>query len=180
MRALRLEDLPRYDYDDYKTWEGRWELINGVPYSMSPSPTFEHQNISQNISYELKRLLKKCKDCKSVIALDWIVSDNTIVCPDNVILCNETQSKFIQTPPKVIFEVLSPSTKKKDRTIKYDIFQEQGVKYYILLEPKGNFAEVYKLTNGFYKLKGEFTDEEYIFNLDECKINFSFKNIFES
>jgi len=178
MGALRLEDLPHYTYDDYKMWEGKWELIDGVPYSMSPSPIFEHQDISSNISYELKSLLKDCKKCKSILAVDWIVSDDTVVCPDNSIVCEDITSKFIETTPKIIFEVLSPSTKKVDRNRKYNLFQEKGVKYYILVEPKGNFAEVYELVNGYYKLKGELTEEIFIFDLDECKIEFNFKNIF--
>ncbi len=180
MSALRLEDLPRYSYDDYKLWDGKWELIEGIAYSMAPSPIFEHQNISQNIAYELKEKLKDCKDCKAVLAVDWIISEDTTVCPDNAIVCNKEKTNFIQTVPEVIFEVLSPSTKKKDRTIKYNIFQEQGVKYYVLVEPKGNFAEVYKLVNGYYKLEGEFMDEEYLFEMNDCKINFEFQNIFEN
>ena len=179
MGALRLEDLPHYTYDDYKIWEGKWELIDGIPFAMAPSPIFEHQDISSNISYELKSLLKECRKCKSVLAVDWIVSDDTVVCPDNSVVCGEIKSKFIETTPKIIFEVLSPSTKKIDRNRKYNLFQEKGVKYYILVEPKGNFAEVYKLENSFYKLKGEFTDEKYKFELEDCKIEFDFKNIFE-
>lgn len=178
MGALRLDDLPRYTYDDYKIWKGKWEVIEGVPYAMAPSPIFEHQNISAEISYELKNILKQCKNCTSVLAVDWKISDETTVCPDNSVVCNDIKTNFIEDVPQIIFEVLSPSTKKKDRTIKYNIFQEQGVKYYILVEPKGNFAEVYKLTNGFYKLEGEFTSEKYIFEIDDCKIEFNFKNIF--
>jgi hypothetical protein len=30
--ALRTEDLPYYTYDDYVQWEGRWELIRGIPF----------------------------------------------------------------------------------------------------------------------------------------------------
>jgi len=180
MGALRLEDLPRYSYDDYKLWEGKWELIEGVAYSMEPSPISTHQDISGNIHIELKEKLKNCKNCKAILAVDWIISDDTTVCPDNAIVCSKEKIEFIQTVPEVIFEVLSPSTKKKDRTIKYNIFQEQGVKYYILVEPKGNFAEVYKLINGYYKLEGEFTDEKYLFEFNNCKINFEFKNIFEN
>ncbi|MEA3512402.1 MAG: Uma2 family endonuclease [Campylobacterota bacterium] len=179
MGALRLEDLPRYDYDDYKIWEGRWELIDGIAYAMAPSPIDIHQDVSGNIHIELKSLLKKCKNCKASLAVDWKISNETVVCPDNSIVCNKEKTNFIETVPEVIFEVLSPSTKKKDRTIKYNIFQEQGVKYYILVEPKGSFAEVYKLINGYYKLEGEFTDENYTFEVDDCEINFEFKNIFE-
>lgn len=41
--ALKIEDLPHYTYDDYAQWEGRWEIIEGVPYAMSPAPTIKHQ-----------------------------------------------------------------------------------------------------------------------------------------
>lgn len=46
MGAIKLEDIPRYTYDDYKQWEGQWELISGVAYAMSPAPMIEHQSIS--------------------------------------------------------------------------------------------------------------------------------------
>jgi Uma2 family endonuclease len=59
--------------------------------------------------------------------------------------------------PEIIFEVLSLSTKNVDRNRKYNLFQENGVKYYIIVEPKGKFAEVYRLENGFYRLQGAFT-----------------------
>ena len=166
MATVRVEDLPHYSYDDYKIWEGRWELIDGIAYAMAPSPIFAHQNITAEISYELKSILKKCKKCKSVLAVDWKIADDTVVCPDNSVVCSEITTDFIEDVPKIIFEVLSPSTKKVDRNRKYNLFQEQGVKYYILVEPKGNFAEVYELKNHFYKLQGEFTNETYSFDLD--------------
>ena len=179
MGALRIEDLPHYTYDDYKIWEGRWEIIDGIAFAMAPSPIFEHQEISANISYELKNSLKNCHACKSVLAVDWIISDDTVVCPDNAVVCSKIKSNFIKTVPEIIFEVLSPSTKKTDRNRKYNLYQEQGVKYYILVDPKGSFAEVYKLENTFYKIQGEFKDEKYKFNLKDCIVDFNFSNIFQ-
>jgi len=178
MGALKLEDLPHYTYDDYKQWEGRWELIDGIAYAMSPSPIYEHQNISAEISYELKTILKNCTKCKSVLAVDWKIADDTVVCPDNSVICLSQPTDFIEVAPKIIFEVLSPSTKNIDRNRKYHLFQENGVKYYVIVEPKGKFAEVYKLENGYYRLQGEFTIEKYLFELDECSIEFDFNNIF--
>ena len=178
MSALR-DEFPHYTYDDYKIWEGNWELIDGIAYAMAPSPIFEHQDISGNIHIELKSQLKKCKNCKSVLAVDWIVSDDTVVCPDNSVVCSEFKTNFIKSTPKVIFEILSPSTKRVDRNRKYNLYQEEGVEYYVMVEPKGNFAEVYRLENGFYKLKGEFTDESFIFEFDGCQVELSFGNIFE-
>jgi Uma2 family endonuclease len=178
MSALRIEDLPHYTYDDYVLWKGRWEIIDGIAYAMAPSPIFEHQDISGNISSELKSILKKYKNLTSTLAVDWKIADDTVVCPDNSVVCSKIETNFIEETPSIIFEVLSPSTKKTDRNRKYNLFQEQGVKYYILVEPKGSFAEVYKLENGYYKLQGEFTDEVYTFKLDECNIAFNFSHIF--
>jgi hypothetical protein len=43
--ALKLEDLPHYTYDDYLQWEGRWELIRGIPFAMVPAPVIRHQDL---------------------------------------------------------------------------------------------------------------------------------------
>jgi len=179
MGAIRLEDLPHYTYDEYKMWEGRWELIYGIPYAMSPSPIYRHQDISGKIFLELNEKLKGCTNCTSVLATDWIISNDTTVCPDNFIVCDMNENdKFITKTPSIIFEVLSPATKKKDRTTKYELYQEQGIKYYILVEPTGNFTEVYELIDGRYKLQGEIKDSSFNFTLENCKFDFNFKQIF--
>ncbi len=40
--ALKMEDLPHYTYDEYVQWEGRWELIRGIPVAMVPMPVMKH------------------------------------------------------------------------------------------------------------------------------------------
>ena len=50
--------LPHYTYDDYCNWEGRWELIEGIPYAMSPLPIPKHQIIANNLSAEFRFALK--------------------------------------------------------------------------------------------------------------------------
>jgi hypothetical protein len=42
-----IKALPHYTYDDYVHWEGLWEIINGIPYAMSPTPTLRHQFIAE-------------------------------------------------------------------------------------------------------------------------------------
>ncbi len=49
-----IEYLPHYTYEDYKQWEGKWELIGGVAYAIALAPMIEHQIISNNIAWELK------------------------------------------------------------------------------------------------------------------------------
>ena len=40
--AKRIDEI--FTYGDYRLWpeEERWELIDGVPYSMSPGPMRRH------------------------------------------------------------------------------------------------------------------------------------------
>jgi len=61
LAVLKIEDLPHYNYDDYALWEGKWEIINGVPYAMTPASSVKHQYISQRIAAHLGNLLKNCK-----------------------------------------------------------------------------------------------------------------------
>jgi len=180
MGALKEEYLPHYTYRDYCQWEGDWELIYGVAYAMSPSPTFQHQDINAKILFEFMQYLKNCKKCKVVAEVDWNISNDTVLRPDISVVCNMlNRGKFIHQTPNVIFGILSPSTKKQDRHLKYDIYEEYGVEYYIIVEPQKKEAEVYKLQDKTYKLEGIFTKEAYTFRLDECEIGISFANIFE-
>ncbi len=52
--ALSHKILPNYTYDDYSHWEGKWEIIEGIPYAMSPSPSPLHQRITAHLIYTSK------------------------------------------------------------------------------------------------------------------------------
>ena len=66
MRLLKNKYLPHYNYDDYKVWEGDWELIGGTAYAMSPAPMKKHQRVSNKISWQLEEMLKDCKNCEAI------------------------------------------------------------------------------------------------------------------
>jgi hypothetical protein len=50
--------LPSYTYDDYAHWEGRWELIDGIPFAMSPLPSPKHQRIASELRFQLRDAIK--------------------------------------------------------------------------------------------------------------------------
>ena len=180
MEACKEAFLPSYRYEDYKQWEGDWELIGGIAYAMSPAPSIEHQEINSKIIYQMMHQLKACKQCKVLPEVDWKIDEETVVRPDTLVVCNlESNGAYLNKTPEIIFEVLSPATKKKDRNLKSLLYAKSGVKYYILVEPAGNFAEVYKLENGKYYLEGEFKEQSYSFEFEGCKVTFLFKEIFE-
>lgn len=54
---------PQFTYDDYLLWEGRWELIDGMPYPMSPAPGPYHQTINGNLYTTFRGALRNgCAD----------------------------------------------------------------------------------------------------------------------
>jgi Uma2 family endonuclease len=180
MLAMKEEYLPHYTYDDYALWEGDWELVDGIAYAMSPAPTIEHQEINGNIFLALRDAMKACKKCKAISEIDWKTTEDTVVQPDTLVVCNlKNKGAYLSQSPEIIFEVLSPSTKKKDRNLKYHLYASEGVKYYIMVDPAGMFAEVYKLDGAIYRLEGEFKTENYTFDIEECSFDFSFEEVFD-
>jgi len=176
MSALVAYD-EHYSYNDYKIWEGDWELIDGFPYAMSPKPMIKHQQVSGNIYFELK-LKNKCKHCLLAQEIDYKIAQDTVVSPDVLVACgDDLGDKYLKKAPKVVFEILSPSTQKKDRTVKYNLYQKEGIKYYVIVDSVTKVAEIYLLEDFKYKLDKKITDKNYKFDIDNCTIDFEFKNI---
>ncbi|MBE0492292.1 MAG: Uma2 family endonuclease [Sulfurospirillum sp.] len=170
-----LDYLPHYTYEDYVQWEGKWEVIHGIAYAMSPAPMIKHQNISGKIAAELNSIFEKCKKCTALLPVDWKIKEDTIVQPDNLVICDKPASKtYISKAPKIIFEILSKSTAKKDLHVKYDIYEREGVNYYIIVDPDEELANVYKLNNGRYMKVCDATDEKVEFELKECDATLEF------
>lgn len=173
MGNVRLEDLPRYTYADYRHWEGRWELINGVAYAMSPAPSLLHQRVSQRIAVELERALQDCDACQALLPVDWKIADDTVVQPDNLVVCGELSGAYLTRPPRVIFEVLSPSTEYKDRTTKFRLYEQEAVSYYAIVNPAEQQVKVYRLRDDGRYIKIRDTGDETVeFDLGACRIMF--------
>jgi Uma2 family endonuclease len=176
---LTARELPHYTYEDYINWEGRWELIQGIPYAMSPSPGYTHQRISQRIARLLDEALDDCASCQAVLPVDWKIADDTVVQPDNMVLCYQPEGAFLTKAPSLIFEILSPSTSSKDRITKFNLYEEEGVDYYCIVDPETGTAKVYVLRDGRYVKLLDATDETVTFTLKECVVEFDFSGIWE-
>ena len=175
----KLSYIPKYTYEDYQHWEDPWELIEGIPYAMTPLPSIRHQNLSGNIHFQLKSLLKTCGQCRAFLPINWKISEDTILQPDNCVVCDEIVENYLTHAPILIFEILSPSTALKDKNIKYQLYQEQGVQYYIIVNPQTNGAEVFELKKQSYEKLADVRNETILFNLGECQISFDFSQIWD-
>lgn len=172
--------LPHYTYDEWVHWEGKWELIEGFPIAMSPAPVPAHQRAASTLRGELFIAIKKskCKKCVVYDPLDYKITDDTILVPDILIICGEIKKKYLDFPPSLVVEILSPSTALRDRHTKFELYQQQGVKYYLIVDTDKKSIEIYMLKNAAYSLQK--FNKFYTFQLDDnCAITPDMSNIFD-
>jgi len=153
---LRKEN-ERYTYADYVTWPGdeRWELLDGIPFDMSPAPSRYHQEISGNLFFEIKKFLKdkKCKiypapfDVRLPERQQTDEETMTVVQPDISVICDPAKldNKGCKGAPDFVVEIVSPDTVKKDMKYKLLLYEKHGVPEYWVVHPEENIVMVYKL-----------------------------------
>jgi Uma2 family endonuclease len=139
----------KYTYQDYLTWSDgeRWEIIESVPYNMSPAPRRSHQDVSLNVAALMKMALKGKKCIPYIAPTDVVLDDENVVQPDVFVVCDPKKltEKGIFGAPDVIFEILSPSSTQKDRWIKKRLYERFGVKEYIIIDIEAQYAERFLL-----------------------------------
>ncbi len=171
--------IKHYSYDDYAQWKGDWELIYGYPVMMTPSPVITHQMVAGSIYAELYDVLEECKECMVLMEQDWKISDETVVRPDVVVICNEPHEEYITKTPKIVVEVVSKSSAKRDETTKYELYKKEKVPYYIIVYPHDLKAKIYRLEDKKYSKVGDFGDEiAYLDEPNECKTQIDFERVF--
>lgn len=67
-----------------------------------------------------------------------------------------TDNRFWRGAPDLIVEVLSVSSTSKDRGVKFDVYEQSGVREYWLVDPLARYVEVYKLHNSIFTRTGLF------------------------
>ena len=179
LEALKLyENLPHYTYDDYEEWKGDWELIAGVPYAMAPAPVKRHQQLVGMIFTQVEEDTETCPECETLIDSDWKVDSQTVLKPDVALVCSDENPDFISKTPELIFEVLSPSTAKRDEGLKFSIYEEEGVHYYVLVDPDALIARIYENDDFTFRKVGEFDTDRYSFESSNCSITVDFGRLF--
>ena len=172
--------LPHYTLADYALWQGDWELWQGVPVAMSPSPFGRHQWVAGQIVRQFMNSLDAtCKDCFVLMETDWIVSEDTVVRPDIVIVCGPFPERHIVQPPRLIVEVLSPSTEEKDRTAKLNLYASQAVEFYLLVEPIAKYIEAFQRDAATGKYVTMLTADKLTFELGaDCVARLDLRSLF--
>lgn len=137
-----LRYRPHYTVADYSQWQGEWELWNGTAVAMSPSPLAPHERAVAKLVFQIESAFREqACGCATYDGLDWIVSDDTVVRPDVMVVCGRQPGRHLERPPILAIEVLSESTAEKDRTAKRDLYEAHQVADYLLVDPARQVIE---------------------------------------
>jgi Uma2 family endonuclease len=174
---MKPEFIPRYTYDDYVNWKEDWELIGGLPFSLLPSPVIRHGKVQAKANFQAQLSLQNNKGCNCLVLseIDWKINQETVVRPDMMIVCGEPKTDFLEFPPALNKEVFSPASRQKDRNIKIDLNQEQGVRYYLMADYERHTLEAYELTDNKYR---EVTKTSFLLE-PGCEVSFDVAGLWE-
>lgn len=141
------------------------EKVNGVIRDMSPAPGYRHGIINSNIFWMIKQGLKNSLCLVFMENLDFKYhpdENDDYLCPDVMVICDRSKLKggAYYGVPKFIVETLSPSTAKRDKTEKKDIYEKAGVGEYWIVSPQGKSVEIYYLKDGKYELEQDYILED--------------------
>ncbi|GMT49788.1 MAG: hypothetical protein IEMM0008_1327 [bacterium] len=167
--VMAVTKQKKWTYEEYYRLddEKRYEVIEGELIEMS-SPSSEHQIITGNLSSMIWVFLKE-NNLGQVIPspIDVIFDEQNTFQPDIVFISSKNkqiiQERGVFGPPDLVVEVLSKSTEKKDRGIKFKAYEKFGVKEYWLVDPRKRSMEVFVLE------KSTFISYNFVKNADPLK-----------
>ncbi|MDP1831071.1 MAG: Uma2 family endonuclease [Geothrix sp.] len=150
---------PGYTIEDWKLWDGRWEIINGVAYDMTPAPSPDHQRIASRLHVALVNALEEARlkpgggECETFFAPIDVFLDSGIVQPDLLVVCDPAKisTRGIEGAPDLVVEILSPSTAGKDVTRKRWTYEAAGVPEYLIVDPDERVGLLLNLAGGRYE-----------------------------
>jgi Uma2 family endonuclease len=139
------------------------ELIDGEVV-MSPAPKDRHQDVVGN-AYTLLRGLSGRAGGGAVrmAPLDVHLDESNVVQPDVFWVSGESdrcrlgEDGYWHGPPDLVIEVLSPSTARFDRTVKFLLYEKHAIREYWIIQPDLKQIEVWALDGVEYALRGTYT-----------------------
>ena len=168
-----------YTYADYYSWDDgkRYELIDGAAYLMEPSPKWEHQDVSTQLISQINGYLKgkpgKVFQSPFDVRLNADADDDTVLQPDIVVFCD--RSKLSGTgcvgAPDMVIEILSPSSRSRDKLVKFNQYLLAGVREYWIVDPDEKTVQACILKHGGYDIIMHVeADEVPVHVLHDCMI----------
>ena len=128
----------------------QYERLNGKYVAMS-RPKMNHARVAGNVFGFFDRTIDK--KYHLFYEPDLFLEDDNVI-PDIVVVSDISiiRSNGIYGAPDLVVEILSPSTLKRDKGYKMELYERSGVPEYWLVDPENKAIEIYHLTDGRYRL----------------------------
>jgi len=170
---------------EYLEWESKQEIrheyLDGEIIAMTGG-TIAHTKIYLNFYRALYAPLQ-LKGCE-VYTADVKVKnaqDSRYFYPDLVVTCDaqDLQAYNLIQNPKLIIEVLSPSTREYDRGDKFKYYRAfPSLQEYVLVDSESIFVEVYQRTEGKFWLYSDYIQGDTI-NLNSIDFSCTVEALYE-
>ena len=181
-----LPQEQRYSYADLLAWDDntRYELYDGRPVALA-SPSDVHQRISMALSVQLGSYLmgKKCNVYAAPFDVrlfegqgDSTEDVDTVLQPDLMVVCdqNKVDRRGIHGAPDLVIEILSPSSARYDKLVKFNLYQRAGVREYWIVDASSKSVQVFTLKDGYYRAAAYGADASVrVGILNDCTIDMS-------
>ncbi len=166
-RKLGYEDYERIPSDGK-----RYEILDGELY-VTPAPAPLHQRLSKR----LQRRLEDYFEARGIgevfnAPIDLILTKCDIVQPDLLVVGDPSHvtHRAIEGTPLLVVEVLSPSTRALDRSVKMRRYADLGILHYWVLDPDAERIECLRLEGGSYRTVVEATVPETLRHPDFAEL----------
>lgn len=77
--------------------------------------------------------------------IDWIVANDTVLRPDVIVIYGPAPETHVLATPALVVEILSAATRDRDLTVKRDIYEARGVRWYLIVDPGGDATAILRL-----------------------------------
>jgi Uma2 family endonuclease len=143
-RALTRRDLATMPDDGH-----RYELIDGT-LVVTPAPSMQHQATLARLHM---RLVARCPSEMRVLFAppDVALAEDTVLQPDLLVAgLPDSPTADLPAVPLLAVEVLAPSTRRLDLTLKRDRYEAAGCPSYWTVDPEEPAVTVWQLEDGRY------------------------------
>jgi Uma2 family endonuclease len=158
MAAALEQQVKRWTYEEYYKLEDdqRYEVIDSR-LIMAPAPDVWHQDWLGKLYVLFTLYLRKRNLGRVFMApVDVVLNAGNVVQPDLVFVASKNldiiEKRAIFGAPDLLVEFLSPSSVRRDRHTKMNLYARFGVKEYWIGDPANRSLEIFKLVDGRYEL----------------------------
>lgn len=139
----------------------RHELLDGM-LVMTPAPGFSHQGVVGELYVVLRAACPADSGLVVMLGpLDVTLAEDTVVEPDLLVARRDAfTAKELPSAPLLAVEVLSPSTRRYDLTLKRARYEAAGCTSYWVVDPIECTFVAWDLVEGTYVEVASVTDDE--------------------